>query len=191
MGSYYKHKKKETIDVSYSFRCEQCMKESGPLTAVISGMEAEINSNYKTLDDKKQSSLNEMAHANLVSAVKEAYSNAVEKHIFVKAFKDECPHCHKPQTWGLSDLKDDMFGTPIVCVILGIILGAGCYFFSGVENNLMIALAAAGICFVIGAGSLVLNILKLGNKKKQTAGVIQKNEPVIDWSSVQHILNER
>ena len=50
MGSYYKHKKKETIDVSYSFRCEQCMKESGTLKATISGMEAEINSNYKTLD---------------------------------------------------------------------------------------------------------------------------------------------
>lgn len=191
MGSYYKHKKKETIDVSYSFRCEQCMKESGPLKATISGMEAEINSNYKTLDDKKQNKLNEMAHNNLVSAVKEAYSNATGKHIFVKAFKDECPHCHKPQTWGISGIQNDMFGTPIVCVILGIILGAGCYFFSGVENNLMIAVAAAGICVVIGAGILVLNMIKLGNKKKQTAGVVQKNEPVIVWNDVQHILNER
>ena len=145
MSTYYKHTKKETADVPFTFRCEQCMKESGTLKATISGMEAEINSNYKTLDDKKQNKLNEMAHNNLVSAVKEAYSNATGKHIFVKAFKDECPHCHKPQTWGISGIQNDMFGTPIVCVILGIILGAGCYFFSGVENNLMIAVAAAGI----------------------------------------------
>ena len=76
-------------------------------------------------------------------------------------------------------------------MILGIILGAGCYFFFGVENNLMIAVAAAGICVVIGAGILVLNLIKLGSKKKQTAGVVQKNEPVIEWNDVQHILNER
>ena len=86
MGSYYKHKKKETIDVSYSFRCEQCMKESGTLKATISGMEAEINSNYKTLDDKKQNKLNEMAHNTLVRSVIEAYSIARGNHIFVKAF---------------------------------------------------------------------------------------------------------
>jgi hypothetical protein len=190
VGAYYKHTKTETVKVTYSFRCEHCMEDSGPQQAVISGMQAEINSNYKTLDEKKQDKLAEMAHKNLVSAVKEAYVNATEKHTYIKAFKDECPHCHKPQTWSLTGMKDDMFSTPIVCVILGIIIGAGCYFFSGVENNLMIALAAAGICIVIGAGILVLNLIKIGNKTKQTAGVLQKNEPAIEWDDVQHILNE-
>lgn len=191
MGSYFKHTKTESIKVTYSFCCEHCMADSGPQQAVISGMQAELNSNYKTLDEKKQNELNKMAHNNLVSAVKEAYNNATEKHIYVKAFKDECPHCHKPQTWGLTGMKNDMFSTPIVCVILAVIIGAGCYFFSGVENNLMIALAAAGICLLVGVGSLVLNLIKIGNKTKQTSGVLQKNEPVIQWNEVQHILNEK
>lgn len=83
-----------------------------------------------------------------------------------------------------------MFGTPIVCVILGIIIGAGCYFFSGVENNLAIALGAAGICLVLAVGSLILNIIKIQNKKKQTATVTQKNVPVIEWDAVDYILGE-
>ena len=81
-----------------------------------------------------------------------------------------------------------MFSTPIVCVILGIIIGGGCYFFSGVENNLTIALVAAGICLVLAAGSLIINMIKIGNKKKQTATVVQKNVPVIEWDAVDYIL---
>lgn len=191
MGSYYKHKKTETIDVPYSFRCEQCMKDSGPLKAAISGMQAEINSNFKNLNDKKTQKLNEMAHANLVTAVKEAHRNATEKQIYSSAFKDDCPHCHKPQSWAISGAKNNMFNTPIVCVILGIILGAGCYFFAEVENSTTIAIAVAGICFVLAAGSLVVNIIKIESKKKQTSTSLQKNVPVIEWSAVQHILNEK
>ena len=62
MGTYYKHKKTETIEVSYSFRCEQCMKESGPLKAVISGMEAEINSNW---NKRYQENLTRLKSGNL------------------------------------------------------------------------------------------------------------------------------
>ena len=80
-------------------------------------------------------SQDEIAHGYLVREVKEVHRNATQKQIYAKAFKDECPHCHKPQSWAISGAKDDMFSTPIVCVILGIIIGAGCYFFSGVENN--------------------------------------------------------
>ena len=83
MGTYYKHRKTESIKVPYSFRCEQCMKESGPLTATISGMEATINSNFKNLDEKREQKLGKMAHENLVSAVKEAHQNATEKIIYV------------------------------------------------------------------------------------------------------------
>ena len=191
MGSYYKHKKKETIDVSYSFRCEQCMKESGPLTAVISGMEAEINSNYKQLEAKKQKILDEHAHQNLVRAAKEAYTNATEKQIYSKAFKDECPHCHKPQSWAVSGIKDELFTNPIVSALVGIIAGAACYFFADVEEKLIIALACAGIGIAVGAVFLILNVVKMQNKKKQTASATQKNKPVIEWTAIQHILNEQ
>ncbi len=191
MGTYYRHRKTETIDVPYSFRCEQCMKESGTLMATIAGMEAEINSNYKQLEDKKRKKLDEHAHQNLVRAAKEAYTNATEKQIYSKAFKDECPYCHKPQSWAVSGIKDDMFTNPIVSVIVGLIAGAGCYFFSGVEENLIIALACIGIGIAVGAVFLIINVTKMQNKKKQTAGVTQKNTPVIEWTAIQHILNEQ
>ena len=190
MGSYYKHRKTESVDVPYSFKCEQCMNDSGPLKATIVGMDAEINSNFKDLDYNKQQKLNEMAHKNLVRAVKEAHQNATQKQIYVKAFKDECPHCHKPQTWAVSGLKDDMFGTPIVCLIVGIIFAAGCYFFSGVENNLQIALIVGGIGLAAAVVTFLWNIMKIGSKKKQTAAVNQKNVPVIEWGAVQNLLNE-
>lgn len=191
MGTYYKHKKTETIDVPYSFKCEQCMKDSGPLKATIKGMEAEVNSNYKDLEYNKQQNLNEMAHKNLVSEVKGAYKNATEKNIFHKAFRDECPHCHKPQSWAVSGIKDDMFGNSIVSLIVGLIVAAGCYFFSGVENAMMIAIAAFGISVAVAVVFLVVNIAKLSSKKKQTANVTQKNVPVIEWGAVQNLLDEK
>lgn len=188
MGTYYKHKRTESVDVPYSFRCEQCMQDSGPLTATISA-QAELNSNFKNLNEKKQEKLRETAHENLVREVREAHKNAEEKQIYCKAFKDECPHCHKPQSWAISGAKNDMFNTPIVCVILGIIIGAGCYFFSGVENAMTIALAAFGICCVIALAVLVHNMIKISGKKKQTSTAIQQNTPVIEWRAVQNILD--
>ena len=170
MGTYYRHRKTETIDVPYSFRCEQCMKDSGALTATILGMEAEINSNYKQLEAKKQKILDEHAHQNLVRAAKEAYTNATEKQIYSKAFKDECPHCHKPQSWAVSGIKDELFTNPIVSALVGII---------------------AGIGIAVGAVFLILNVVKMQNKKKQTASATQKNKPVIEWTAIQHILNEQ
>lgn len=190
MGTYYRHKKSESINVPYSFKCEQCMKDSGPLSATIVGMEAEINSNYRELEYNKQQKLNEMAHKNLVRDAKEAYKNATEKQIFVKAFKDECPHCHKPQSWAVSGLKNDMFGNSIVSLIVGLIVAAGCYFFSGVDNAMQIAIAAFGISVVVAVILLVVNIAKVSSKKKKTANVTQRNVPVIEWSAIQNILNE-
>lgn len=189
MGSYYKHKRTESIDVPYSFRCEQCMKDSGPLKATISA-EAETNSNFKELSDAKQKKLSEAAHANLVREVRAAHSNAVEKQIYCKAFRDECPHCHKPQSWAVSGAKKDMFSTPVVLVILGIIIGAGCYFFSGVDNPGTIAIGAVGIFCVIALCVLVVNMIKVGSKQRQTSSAAQQNTPVIEWRAVQHILDE-
>lgn len=190
MGTYYKHTKTEKIDVPYSFCCEQCMKDSGPMVAVIYGSQAEINSNYNKLDEKKQQKLAEMAHANLVRAVKEAHRNATEKNIYIKAFKDQCPFCNKPQSWAVSGIKDEMFSTPIVCVVAAIIVALGCYFFSGVEENLMIAIAVMGIGLVAAAGSLLFNLSKVLRKKKQTSTAARKNVPVIEWDVVRYLLNE-
>ncbi len=190
MSSYYKHTKTESVDVPYSFCCEQCMKDSGPLKATVSGVEATVNSNFKTLNEKQQKKLNELAHTYLVKEVKETYRNVTEKQIYSKSFKDECPHCHKPQSWAVSGLKDGMFITPIAFVVVGLILGAGCYFFTEVANRMMIALILGGICFALAAGSLLLSIIKIQQKKKQTASVTQKNVPVIDWGAVKYILLE-
>ena len=44
MGSYYKHTRTESAKVPYSFRCEQCMKDSGTRQATIVGNEAIHNS---------------------------------------------------------------------------------------------------------------------------------------------------
>ena len=87
MSTYYKHTKTETVEVPYSFRCEQCLKDSGPLHAIISGAQAEMNSNFKKLDDRKQQKLEDMAHTNLVKAVKGAYTDATEKQTYSKAFR--------------------------------------------------------------------------------------------------------
>lgn len=190
MGSYYKHTKTESVDVPYSFCCEQCMKDSGPLKATISGVEATINSNFKTLNEKQQKKLNELAHTYLVKEVKETYRNVTEKQIYSKSFKDECPYCHKPQSWAVSGLKDGMFITPAAFAIFGLILGVGGYFFSGVENSLMVALILGGACFALAAGILLVNIIKIQKKKKQTSSAAQKNVPVIDWGAVKYILLE-
>jgi len=191
MGAYYKHTKTESIKVPYSFRCEQCMKDSGQMQATISGSQAVINSNFKKLDDTKQQKLDDMAHKNLVQAVKEAYTDATEKQIYHKAFSDKCPHCNQPQSWAVSGLKKERYSTPIVCLILGVIIGIGCYFFIDRENKLTIALAAAGICLAAAIGSFIFNSIKIANKKKKTSNSLQKNLPVIEWNAVQNILNEQ
>lgn len=190
MGTYYTHTKNASIDVPYSFKCEQCMKDSGMLIATITA-QAEINSNFKKLEDKKVEKLNEMAHTNLVREVKNAQRNANEKHIYAKSFKDECPYCRKPQSWALGAMKKDMFSTPIVCVILGLIVAAGCYLFreeAGVNMTVVIAVAAIGLA--AGLISLIVNIIKIGAKKKQVSTAGQKNLPNIEWSAVQNLLNE-
>ena len=74
---------------------------------------------------------------------------------------------------------------------MGIIAGAACYFFADVEEKLIIALACAGIGIAVGAVFLILNVVKMQNKKKQTASATQKNKPVIEWTAIQHILNEQ
>lgn len=190
MSTYYKHTKKESIDVPYSFCCEQCMKESGTLQATIVGNQAEVDSNFKNLNEKKQMQLDNMAHKKLVRSVKDAYQNATEKQIFIKTFNDECPHCHMPQSWAVSGAKKDMYSWPFALAVVGIVLGIGYYFYDDSENGPLIALGAFGVFLVLAAGVLIFNMIKVGNKKRQTSDSLQKNLPKIDWSAVQHLLDE-
>mgnify|MGYP001114383250 CR=1 FL=1 len=44
---------------------------------------------------------------------------------------------------------------------------------------------------VVAVVFLVVNIAKLNGKKKQTANVTQRNVPVIEWSAVQNLLDEK
>lgn len=190
MGSYYKHTKTESIDVPYSFRCEQCMEDSGPLKAVISGNPAEINSNFKNLDAGKQQQLAVMAHEKLVRAVKDAHRDATEKHIYHKAFADKCPHCGKPQSWAVSGAQKGMFTNPLVSLFVGLIVAVMCYFFVEDDFGVMVAVGAAALGAIVGLILLIINFVKVSAKKRQTAAALQQNEPEIDWRAVQHILNE-
>ena len=190
MGSYYKHTKTETVHIPYSFRCEQCMKDSGTQNAVIT-VQAQLNSNFRHLSEGKQQKLAEMAHAKLVKAVKDARAEAAEKQVYAAAFRDECPHCRAPQSWAVSGAKKDLFTVPVILSVFGILLGAGCYFTLENADRLMIAAGCAGICFALAAAVLIFNLIKIGKKKSRTANVLQQNKPVIEWSAVQGLLEER
>ena len=122
--------------------------------------------------------------------MKETYKDATEKQIYSTEFKDECPFCHKPQSWAVSGLKKDMFTTPIVCAVIGLILAAGCYFFAEVDNNLAVALAVAAVFLAAAVVIFIVNLVKIGSKMKKTSSSTQRNLPVIEWSAVQRILNE-
>lgn len=189
MSTYYKHTRTASVDIPYSFTCEQCMKDSGPLSATIE-VNATMNSNHRVLEANREERLQNNVHAKLVREVKSAHENAMEKQIFIRAFKDKCPHCQQPQSWAVSGLKDELFTWPIALVIVGVVVGLGCYFFTDVENNMMIAMIAAGICFALAIGTLVFNMIRISNKKKKTSTSLQKNVPVIDWSAVSNLLNE-
>ena len=189
MSTYYKHKRTASVDIPYSFTCEQCMKDSGTLSATIE-VDATINSNHRELEANKDEKLKNNVHAKLVREVKSAHQNATENQIFIKAFKDKCPHCQQPQSWAVSGLKDDMFTWPIALVIIGVVVGLGCYFFTEVENNMMIAIITAGVCFALAIATLIFNMLRISNKKKKTSTSLQKNVPVIDWGAVSNLLNE-
>ena len=135
MSTYYKHKRTESARVPYSFQCEQCMKGSGQLTASITGAEAIHSSNYQALTMKETEKLTVKAHKNLVKRMQEVYQDATQKQIFATEFSDTCPHCGKPQSWGLSGMKKNMWGTPISYLIVGVIISIITYVYAVVEEE--------------------------------------------------------
>lgn len=192
---YYKHSRIKDINVPYNFQCENCMKNSGDLQAHIIGAEAIYNSNFKTISDDKVDKLEKEAYENLARKVKEAYEDATEKEIYCTEFKDECPHCHKSQSWGVSGLKKKRFDTPIAILVVGIIIfiiALIAYYFADIEYlTLPIVFGILGVFVVCSIILIIWNTLKINKKIKETSTNGTKNIPNIDWNTVQELLNEK
>lgn len=178
----------------YSFQCEQCGKESGPLTAVIIGPEATYNSNFKTLSPDREEKLCREAHGKLVRKMQEVHKDAVENKVFSLDFKDQCPFCQQPQSWAVSGLKKKMFGNSVVCLVLGgfIALIALVCHYSGDMEYVTIPMAAGifGVSVVAALGCLLWNVIKIQQKTKKTASGPQ-HFPVIEWDAVGSLLKEQ
>lgn len=189
--TYYKHKRTTAANVPYTFQCESCMKNSGDLQAHFVA-EATYNSNFKKLSDDKSFKLEQQAYQNLANKVKEAYKDATEKEIYCTEFKDECPHCHKSQSWGVSGLKKNRFDTPLVILGVGVIMFIaaliGHYFATSADVPLPIAFGILGVTIVCAILSLIWNTIKINKKIKETSGNVTTNVPVIDWNRVQELL---
>ena len=75
------------------------MQQSGPLQAEITGLAAESMS---IATEKDREKLQRLAHRNLVMRMHDVYDKAANKKVFAKEFRDKCPHCGKPQSWGIA-----------------------------------------------------------------------------------------
>lgn len=194
MGSYYEHKRTESVNLPYSFRCEHCMSDSGPLWATVTGSGTK-NSIMKEVNQKDEEKMRKEAHKDLVRTLGRLHKDIVEKQAFTAIFTDECPHCHKPQSWGISIAKEGMIAGPLAFLIFGIFLG-GCGMFLQKTGDVdyMTPPVVAGIVALgalAAAANLGWNIIKVNKKKKMLATSVQKNLPVIQWEAVQYLLNEQ
>lgn len=163
------------------------------MLAKIAGMEVTMSSNYNVLTQAQDEKLKRKAHKNLVKRIQEVHKDAVEKEIIASDFKDECPHCHKPQSWGISGMKKTMFNTARVWMILGIFMAVFFYVFYLIESD---DIARIGAVISIGVGvlaavcSILINMIKISIKSKKTSSSVQKMLPVIDWDGVRYLLEE-
>ena len=195
MGSYYRHTRSEKAEVPYSFQCEHCGKDTGPMMAVIVGPEATDNSNFKTLNPDREQKLCKRAHDNLVNELKSLHKNATEKNIISTKFNDQCPNCHQPQSWAVSGLKNKMFENPLVCLGVGTVfsvIAVLAHFFADNMEYVTLPMAAGifGLGVAAAAGCLVWNVIKINSKSKKTASGMH-NLPKIDWSAVSNLLEEQ
>lgn len=191
---YFKHKSVDDVFIPYDFQCESCMKKSGDLKAHIVGDEAIYTSNYSSISDDKANKLQEEAHKNLVRKLKEVYKDVKEKEIYCTEFKDECPHCHKSQSWGVSGLKKKRFDTPIVILILGVIFFVialiGHFASTTTEISLSVAFGCLGVGVLAAAVSLIWNTIKINQKLKEVSSNGAKYVPNINWDKVKKLIDE-
>ncbi len=187
--SYYEHKRTESVKLPYSFRCEHCMSDSGPLWATVAGYGTK-DSLSKRVSDKDEEKMRKKAHKQLVMVLKRIHKDIVQKQAFTAIFTDECPHCHKPQSWGISILKDDLYTTPGGFLLAGAFF-IGCSLIGYDFKNIPLTVGIAVVTVVAVVISLIWNINKINKKKKMLATAVQKNLPVIEWEAVQYLLDEQ
>ena len=193
---YYKHTRTESAKVPYSFRCEQCMKDSGTRQATIVGNEAVHNSMSRKISQKEEANMQKEAFQKLKNALQEAYENAEGKHIYAKEFNDICPHCGKPQSWAVANLKNKLFENSIVSVIVGLIFAVGSYFYIKSEPGrfeeswqLGVPIGIMAVAVLIAILLFAINMVKMSSKNKKTANVMQKNLPDIQWDAVEGMID--
>lgn len=191
---YYKHTRVNDVNIPYSFKCESCAQESGELQAHIVGNEAVYNSNFKTIKEDRAKKLEQEAYDNLVKKVQEVHEDVTQKNIYCTDFKDKCPHCGKPQSWGVSGLKKERFNTPIVIFILGIIFFVialiGHYYDDSMDYlTLPVVFGILGAFTAAAVLVLIYNSIKISMKTKATAANGVKNAPTVKWGKVQHLLD--
>lgn len=194
MGSYYRHTRTESIGLPYSFRCEQCGQESGLRRATIVG-ESELNNYRKQLKDAEEDKLREKARANLAQKLQKLHQTVTEKQIIPTDFSDECPHCHQPQSWALTGMKKQMYEAPITYFAVGVFfaaLGLLAHYFMDLEYvTIPVAIGIVAVGAVVGLISLLRNVTKIRSKQQKTSSAMQGNWPVIEWESVQDLLNAK
>lgn len=189
MASYYRHTSTHSRNIPYSFICEHCLQNSGPLTAKISGAEAEYRSPWKKLSDEQNATLQETAHKFLVNQAHSDYVDATEKQVFSLSFKDSCPHCGKPQSWAVSGMKEDMIMNSVVILIVGAIIALGSYFFS--IKSILLSGSIAVFSILLALGFYMYKSSKINKKIKLSVSASQKNLPSIDWAAAEDLIAEK
>lgn len=195
--SWYEHKRTACVEVPYSFQCEHCGKNSGPMRAVISVNAVDTTQLSKTLDEQREVKLRREAYERLVRELKKVHKGVVEKKIYPKEFHDKCPFCQKPQSWAVSGLLKEMFLYPVSCLgscsIFGLFTLLG-YFTSDKQSDkeaFVIAMTLFfGLGVISGAGCLVWNIAKIIIKKVRTFSGV-RSLPLIEWELLRNMLNEQ
>lgn len=193
MGSYFEHKRTLRTEIPYSFRCESCGKDSGPMQAVVK-VEATLNSNRKDLNDKEQEKLAKRSEELLSNEVKDIYKHVNEKNVYPVNFVDKCPHCGAPQSWAVSGLKKEMYSTPSVILLLGVFIGVIGLIAGHFDKDM--AYMTPALCFgIMGVGavgalvSLLINMSKVKSKVKSTSSSMANNVPQIQWDAVRDIMD--
>lgn len=189
MATYYRHKLTHRREIPYSFKCEHCMQNSGPLTATIIGTQAEYKTPFRQLTEAQSETLKQNAHKFLVNKVYRNYTDATEKNIYTPDFKDICPHCQKTQSWAISGLKDEMQTNSVVVAVVGLIVAAGAYFFA--VRNIVMALVIFGAFLAVAAVMWLVAYTKIQKRVSSAAGVAQERLPNVDWSAAQDLINEK
>lgn len=136
------------------------------------------------------------AFQKLKNALQEAYENAEGKHIYAKEFNDICPHCGKPQSWAVANLKNKLFENSIVSVIVGLIFAVGSYFYIKSEPGrfeeswqLGVPIGIMAVAVIIAILLFAINMVKMSSKNKKTANVMQKNLPDIQCDAVEGMID--